>query len=41
MLNVGMCGIAGNHFGDDFSMKINILVNENILRNYKMSGEDN
>jgi len=40
MLNIGMCGIT-NHFGDDFSMKINILVNENILRKYKMSGEDN
>ena len=41
MLNIGICGIAGNHFGGDFSMKINILVNENILRKYKMSGEDN
>lgn len=41
MLNIGIYGIAGNHFGDDFSMKINILINENILRKYKMSGEDN
>ena len=40
MSNNGMCGITGNLFGDDISMKVSIIIDEYRLNIYFMRSEN-